>query len=119
MKSKKSIFAVAGGFLVGVVNGLLGAGGGMLAVPLLRSQGKDQCQAHANSVALIFALSLVSAVAYLLSGHVKISDVLPLLPFGIIGAVVGAVVLNKIPNQILRKIFAVFMVWAGVRLLMH
>lgn len=119
MNRNKKLFTMGGGLLVGVINGLLGAGGGMLAVPLLRLQGKNQCEAHANSVALIFVLSLVSAAAYLMGGHVKISDVVPLLPFGIAGAVIGALVLKKIPDKLLRKIFAVFMVWAGVRLLMR
>jgi iron complex transport system substrate-binding protein len=62
------------GFLVGVLNGFLGAGGGMLAVPLLKKQGLAQKQAHATAIAVIFPLTLVSAAVYVLGGKVNLPD---------------------------------------------
>ena len=56
-----------GGFFVGIVNSLLGAGGGLLAVPLLQKSNLTQTQAHASSIAVIFPLSLLSSVLYVLS----------------------------------------------------
>ena len=74
MKEKtKKIILYAGGFLIGIINGLLGAGGGMLAVPLLsKFGGMDQRTAQANSVAVILPLTVFSAVMYILRDSVNI-----------------------------------------------
>ena len=112
----KTIFS---GIAVGVVNGLMGAGGGMIAVPLLKKTGLDQRKAQANAIAVILPISIVSCVMYLIRGNVQISDALPFLPGGILGAVIGTFLLSKLPTKLLKKIFAAFMIWAGVRLLMR
>lgn len=39
---KQNIKTAFGGLTVGILNGLLGAGGGMIAVPLLKSMGLSQ-----------------------------------------------------------------------------
>lgn len=117
-KRNKKLWLSAGGFAVGLVNGLLGAGGGLLAVPLLRSTGLDTRAAHANSVATILPICTFSAGNYLLAGRVTFGDITPYLLWGLMGAVLGAILLPKIPQKLLRKLFAGFMLWAGLRLLM-
>ena len=117
MKRFEKLFPIICGFLVGLINGLLGAGGGMLAVPLLRKLGLSQCDAHANSVAVILPLSAISASIYMFSRRVSFRDALIYMPAGIIGAILGAKFLQKIPNIWLRRIFGAFMIWAGIRLI--
>lgn len=119
MKEKtKKITLYAGGFLIGIINGLLGAGGGMLAVPLLsKFGGMDQRTAQANSVAVILPLTVFSAVMYILRGSVNIKDAIIFIPTGLLGAIIGTYLIKKIPNKILKKIFAVFMIWAGYRMI--
>ena len=117
-KSKK-LFTILGGLAVGLVNGLLGAGGGMLAVPLLRKSGLSQQEAHAGSLAVILPLSIFSAILYLTAGRVTLADAAGYLPGGLAGAVAGALLLRKIPDRWLRRIFALFMIWAGVRLFLR
>lgn len=113
----KKLWLSVGGFAVGLINGLLGAGGGLLAVPLLRSSGLDTKAAHANSVATILPICVFSAGNYLLAGRVEIPQIFPYLLWGLLGAVAGALLLPKIPQNILRRLFAGFVLWAGVRLL--
>ena len=115
---RQKILQVAGGTLVGVLNGLLGAGGGMLAVPMLKKLGLNQTKAHATAVAVIFPLSAASTIAYLLMGRFAWGDAAPFLLPGAVGALAGGLLLAKIPGQWLRKIFACFMIWAGVRMIM-
>lgn len=118
MKNKKKNFLTAlCGLGVGLINGLLGAGGGMIAVPMLKAAGLEQKQAHANAVALIMPISIVSAASYILRGAVTIPDATPYLLPGMAGAALGTLVLSKISTPALRKIFALFMIWAGIRLL--
>ena len=106
------------GLLVGFVNGLLGAGGGIIAVPLLKKLGLERKEAHANAVAVILPITLFSAVMYLLKGYVSLSDSLVFIPGGIVGSLIGTYCLKKISPTWLKRIFGVFMVYAGVRLLL-
>lgn len=115
---RKNILTAAGGLLVGLINGLLGAGGGMLAVHLLKKSGFDVKEAHASSIAVILPLSVLSAALYICAGRVSISDSLVYIPAGLAGAVTGALVLKKLPDKWIRRLFGVFLIWAGVRLLL-
>lgn len=105
------------GVLIGIVNGMLGAGGGMLAVPVLRSNNMTQKEAHANAVAVILPISVVSAALYVLRGNVQITEAVPFAVWGIPGAILAALILRKISPVLLKIIFGGFMVWAGVRML--
>ncbi len=107
------------GALIGVINGLFGAGGGMIAVPLLKKSGLEQKKAHANAVAVILPISLVSAILYVIRGNVAIRDALPFIPSGVIGSVIAVFLMQKISPVILKIVFGGFMVWAGVRMLMR
>lgn len=115
--SKNSILTAATGLTIGMVNGLLGAGGGMLAVPLLKKSGLEQKEAHSNAVAVILPISILSAVLYLYKDYVSLTQALPYIPAGLLGAVAGTYLLKKISPLWLKRIFGLFMVYAGVRLL--
>ncbi len=106
------------GVAVGAVNGALGAGGGMLAVPLLSKYGLDKKSCHANAVAVILPITVISAVLYLVKGYVNLSEAAVFVPTGLIGSLIGTVLLKKISNNVLCKLFGGFMVYAGVRLLL-
>lgn len=115
----KKIFYPVLAVLAGMINGLLGAGGGMLIVPLLKKCGLNQRSTHATSVCIILPICLLSAIIYLLKGKVTVSDALPYLPFSVLGAVIGSLTLSKINQNFLRKLFGVFMLWAAVQLLIR
>lgn len=104
------------GILIGAVNGLLGAGGGMLTVPVLKKMGFSQKSAHKNAVAVILPITAISATLYLISGRVKIFDAVPFIPAGLLGAAVGTFIIGKISPDLLKKIFAIFMIYSGIRM---
>lgn len=119
MKIKKHIKPAAFGVAVGLVNGVFGAGGGMLAVPLLKKSGLDQKQSHANAVAVILPITVISAILYLVKGNVTFADSFSFIPTGLLGAVIATFALQKFSNKFLQKIFATFMIYAGIRLLIR
>ena len=106
-----------GGILIGVVNILLGAGGGMLTVPLYKKIGMNQKLAQINAVATILPISIISAYIYIQNGDVKFSDAYVYLVPGLAGSILGTFFIKKISNNILSIAFSVFMIWAGMRLL--
>jgi uncharacterized protein len=105
------------GSLSGLLNGLLGAGGGMVIVPMLEKNGLKPANAHATSIAVIVPLCVLSACFYLFGKSLSFADALPFLPAGFAGAFVGAKVLPHIPDAALRRIFGAFMLYAAWRLL--
>ena len=117
---KDKIFSVkkcAFGLIIGAVNGFFGAGGGIVCVELLRKLDMPRKKAHSNAVAIIFFITLVSATSYFVQGKMQIADSLIYIPGGLIGAVIGTAIMKKISPKIIKKIFAIFMIWAGWRLM--
>ena len=104
------------GFMVGTVNALFGAGGGLIAVSAFKSKGLSQKNAQACAIAVILPLCLISSAVYAFRGYYKISDALPYLPFGLLGALSGTVIMEKLPDKILKRIFALFMVYTGMKM---
>ena len=68
----KKLNLIAGGFFVGIVNALFGAGGGMIAVPLLTKNGLSQKEAQATAVSVILPLTVITSVIYYFQGNLNI-----------------------------------------------
>ncbi len=118
-KFKKYLNPVLSGAVIGMVNALFGAGGGMLTVPKLKKMGMSQKAAQANAISVILPITLISAILYLVRGDVKITDAFIYIPTGLIGALLGTFCLKKISSVWLKRIFGGFMIYAGVRLIMR
>lgn len=114
MKKLKNILL---GIAIGAVNILIGSCGGIVAVESLKKNDLEQTKAHATAIAVILPLSLMSAIGYIAKGEVRLSDSYIYLIPGLIGSVIGSWLLPKIPQKILNKFFSVFMIYAGVRML--
>lgn len=112
----KKWWGTLGGFGAGVINGLLGAGGGMVVVPLLSALGV-RGKSHATALMVIVPLSLVSVVLYLVQGRVTVMDALPWLPGSLLGAYLGSRLMPEISTGWLKLVFGGLMLWGGIRLL--
>lgn len=112
----KAIYLLIGA-VTGAANGLFGAGGGMLAVPMLEYAGYDAKSAHSTSIAITMPLSIVSTVIYSLKSQIDFELALKFIPFGLLGAYVGARLLKKVTNKLLSKAFAVILIISGLRLI--
>jgi uncharacterized membrane protein YfcA len=117
-KKKGKLYYALCGAVIGAVNGLFGSGGGVAAVPALKHAGLTVKESHASSLAVTLPLSAVSMVVYSLGQDFKWSDALPLIPFGLAGALIGGLVLKKISNVWLKRIFGGLLILAGGRMLL-
>ena len=113
---KNRAFYIRMGFFCGILNGLFGAGGGMVAAPMLKTKLKAH-KAHATSIAIILPLSAFSALLYYLNGDFSFQAALPYLPLGLCGALIGTKLLRKIRPKLLRRLFGVLILLSAVRLL--
>ena len=105
---------VLDGFLVGVVTGMVGAGGGFLVVPALVFFGGLQMTEAIGTSLLV--ISTKCAAGYLgHAQHVQIDLKLTVLVSfsAVLGSLVGGFGAERIPQAALRKAFAVFVLLIG------
>lgn len=106
------------GAAAGAVNGLFGAGGGMVLVPLLIRFGKlEDKKAFATAISVIFPICLVSIMVYCAAGSFEISESWPYLLGGLIGGLLGGILFKRISASFLHKLFGILILWGGIRLL--
>lgn len=115
---KKNIKKFIFGTIIGIVNGTFGAGGGIIAVPLLRKLGAKDSEAHASAVAVILPIATLSATVYLMTGRYAITDALPYIIPGIIGSVVGAMLLYKVTPRFIHILFGGLIIYCGIRMVL-
>ena len=117
MKKAHHIY-LAGG-LAGIINGLFGGGGGMVVLPLLSRRGTLEGRAlFATCVAIIFPVCLISAAIALWNGQVDLLTALPYLLGGLGGGLVGGFTFEKVSVRWLKLIFALFLLYGGVKYLL-
>ena len=104
------------GALAGILNGLFGAGGGLVLVPLLSNWADlTEKQAFATSVAIILPLSVVSYALFCLQdGNVWV-EALPYLLGGILGGLLSAKLFQRIPAIWLHRLFGILILYGGVK----
>lgn len=109
---------LAGG-AAGLANGLFGGGGGMVFIPLMsRSEKLAGRRLFATCVAVIFPVCAVSAAVFCLRGSFALTDALPYLLGGAIGGFLGGRLYGRISTVWLRRLFALFLFYAGVKYLL-
>lgn len=119
-EKRPKLGSAVSGLMAGAVNGLFGAGGGMLLLPLLT--GLCRLKAHeafACSVCIILPLSLVSLGVYFLQGELDLLQALPYLIGGSAGGVIAGLLLKRLSAAWLHRALGLLIVWGGLRLLLR
>lgn len=106
------------GLCAGIVNGLLGAGGGMVLVPLLtKSADLEDNQVFPSSVSIILPVSMISLLFAWRASPPNWMDTLPYLIGSGAGGVAAGLLGKWIPVKWLHRILGVLILWGGVRYL--
>lgn len=104
------------GLLAGVVNGLFGAGGGLVLVPLLIGWlGLEEKKAFATSVAIILPLCIASYVMFCVRGGNIWGEALPYLLGGIAGGLLSARLFQKVSAVWLHRLFGALILYGGIK----
>ena len=121
---KKARMGISGA-LAGAVNGVFGGGGGMVLAPLLGSWCRvEEKRALANCVATILPCCVLSGGVYLLRTGldwgmaILMAYVGLFLLGGLAGGFLGGKLFTKVPAVWLRRLFAAFLIYGGVRYLL-
>jgi hypothetical protein len=102
---------VAEGLVVGIVTGVIGAGGGFLVVPALVLLGGLSMEAAVGTSLVVIAMKSFAGLAGHL-GHVEIDwpITLGVTAAAVAGSYLGAHLAGRIPPAALRRGFGVFIV---------
>ncbi len=116
------IWYIIGGIAAGLVSSMFGVGAGILLVPLfVIGYGFGQKTAQGMALAVMIPMALTGAIRYHLHPAVdlKFGMALVVALGGVIGALLGSKIVLGIPNHILKRMFACFVVIAGVNMLIQ
>ncbi|MGX1908390.1 sulfite exporter TauE/SafE family protein [Streptomyces phaeochromogenes] len=103
------------GIVVGLVTGLVGAGGGFLVVPALALLGGlPMTVAVGTSLLVISMKSFAGLAGYLASVHIDWGFAALVTATAVVGSVIGGRLAGRIPQDALRKSFGWFVAVMGV-----
>ena len=109
--------------LLGVVIGVLasgtGLGGGFLVVPFLLYLGKEANVAVGTSFLFVFLVAASALITHYRLGNVDYKMGLLLAAGGMLGAQLGPIILESVPDETFKRFFALLMVSIGVWLFVN
>ena len=107
------------GVCAGLVSGTLGLGGGVVFVPaLVILWSFEQKSAQGTALAVMVPMTLLGALRYWKNPEIDMSLTIVLLIVlgALAGVLVGTELASRLPNHVLRKVFAIFLVIVAVRM---
>lgn len=108
------------GLIAGMISGLFTAGGGLIIVPaLLYTLKLEAKEARATSLFCILPMVAVTAIFYGKSNFIRWDIGIRCAIGGIIGGMVGARLLNYLPEKYLKIAFTLFLIYAGINMIVR
>ena len=117
------------GFIVGFVSSLMGIGGAIMNVPILKFVGYTINKAIGSAASIGFLIAVFGCLGFLISGimiktniplstgFINIPAFLIFIPITIVMAKVGATTVHKMKKEIIAKLFGLFLIIIASRFL--
>lgn len=112
---KQIILLVLVGVFGGVVNGMFGAGAGLLLVPLIQLVSKlDEKKVHATTLGCVLLMCIASSIVFFVNKQIDFKLVMWCFIGSLAGAILGTFLLQKFKNKVINIIFSSLLIVAGV-----
>jgi uncharacterized membrane protein YfcA len=107
------------GLAAGVLSGLVGVGGGLIIVPaLVFILGYTQHQAQGTSLGLLLLpVGILAVMNYYNKGQIDVKVVLVMSIAFVLGGWLGSKLALRLPEDTVKKIFAIFLFYSAFKLL--
>ena len=118
MRCKQIVMFIISGVCAGTINGLFGAGGGMVLVPLLTllTDISDD-QVFTASICIILPICVASLFATAMHTDIAWTHALPYLLGSTAGGVLAGILGKHIKTSWLHKMLGGMILWGGIRYL--
>jgi uncharacterized membrane protein YfcA len=107
------------GITAGLLSGLLGLGGAIIIIPaLVFFMGFSQQTAQGTALLMmVLPVGALAAYQYYKEGYVEVKPALIMALFFFIGGYFGARYATQIPQDILKKLFAIMLIILAIKML--
>lgn len=108
------------GLAAGIMSGFLGIGGGIIIIPALTMiLGFSQQQAQGTSLALLLPpIGILAVMNYYKAGSVNLKAAAFMALTFIIASYFSSKIAVQVPEQMLKKVFATFLLFYALKLFM-
>jgi len=112
------LILIAIGVMAGVFGGIFGVGGAIVMIPaMVYFLGVDQHTAQGTSLAVMLPpIGLFAAYNYYKAGQVNIWYAMIIAFSFMIGGYFGSKIALNLPEQLMKKVFAVFLILTALKL---
>lgn len=114
------VLYICAGLTAGIISAMFGVGGGILMVPILvLGFGFGQKSAQGMSLFIMLPMALAGAIRYKLNPDIPVNlPVCFLIALGgVAGAMIGSHIVFNMPEALLKRIFAVFIIIVGIHMI--
>jgi hypothetical protein len=119
MELQTIVILILIGIAAGMLGGMVGVGGGIIIVPaLIFFLGFSQKMAQGTSLGiLLLPVGILGVMQYYKQGHVDMRVVLIISLGFLIGSFYGSKIALALPQETVKKIFAVLMILVAVKMI--
>ena len=119
MSTETILLLIIVGLAAGIMSGMVGVGGGIIVVPaLVFFLGFSQHEAQGTSLGLLLLpVGILAVLNYYNKGYIDIRVVLIMSFAFILGGWLGSKLSLALPQEIVKKIFAVVLLYTAIRML--
>lgn len=115
---KNNIKKISIGIIAGLINGLFSTGGGMILVPgFIHLLKMDDAKARGTSVFCILQMVITSSLFYYKKNCIDWKISILCATGGAMGGYIGAKLLKKVSEKILKIIFTIFLIYASYKMI--
>lgn len=106
------------GLLAGIISGLFSTGGGMILVPaFIYLLDVDATKARGTSVFCILPMVVTSSFFYYQGNFINWKIAILCATGGAIGGYIGAKLLKKLPEKVMKIAFTIFLIYVSYKML--
>ncbi len=109
------IYQIIAGLLAGLIGGMGLGGGTVLLIYLNLFTQNSQLTSQGINLIFFIPVGLTAVIIYAIKKKIKPKMLLLALPFGIAGSLLGSYITNFFNENVLRTVFAVFLIFLGVK----